>query len=243
MGLRSQCRNRYLSSGIPKCILLISDTVSDGLGNQNNRLVVTPPLPKPEALDTTVADEYSIDTAGNTAQTSAACPAMNGIKNLSNQDERGKTTTEEGPLPILDPSDSLRQRKQISVESSDSSGNKSPTPPATSRCLLQLFLHCLQTVWSVLLGGKANRHRTATCCSIPIPGTDGLHIAQIWGWQEGSVASGHISEGHRVVDRAPCTINTILRCWSSRGSLAPSLVKASMLLFTIYNQQSDDYSC
>ncbi|CAL8580831.1 hypothetical protein XPA_006548 [Xanthoria parietina] len=130
--------------------------VSDGLGNQDNRLVVTPPLPKPEALDTTVADEYSIDNAGNTAQSSAACPAMNGIKNLSNQDERGKTTTEEGPLPILDPSDSLRQRKQISVESSDSSGNKSPTPPATRRCLLQLFLHCLQTVWSVLLGGKAN---------------------------------------------------------------------------------------
>lgn len=156
MGLRSQCRNRYVFSGIPKCILLISDTVFDDLGNQNNRLVVIPPPPKPEALDSTAADKYSIDTAGNTAQTSAAFPVMNGIKNLSNQDERGKTTTEGGPLPILDPSDSLRQRKHISVESSDASDNKSPNPPAIRGCLLQLFFHCLQIVWSVLLRGKAN---------------------------------------------------------------------------------------
>ena len=148
---------------LSKYILLISDVVTDALGNQNNCLVVDPPRPRSDAIITTATDEtlYPRNIADKTAQPSLASPANNRLKNFVHRDERGQTDMEGAPLAVLDedqgllPSMSLRRRKVVSVDSSDSSSNRSPIPLAKRGNILRIFVQCLQSTWTLLFARKA----------------------------------------------------------------------------------------
>ncbi|KAL8900522.1 MAG: hypothetical protein Q9192_001012 [Flavoplaca navasiana] len=143
-------------------ILLISDIVTDALGNQNNCLVVDPPRPRSDAIITTATDEtlYPQNIADKTAQPSMASPANNRLEDLLHQDERGQTDMEGAPLAVpnedrgLLPSESLRRRKVFSVDSSDSSSNTSPIPLAKRGNILRIFFQCLQSIWTLLFARK-----------------------------------------------------------------------------------------
>ena len=155
-----------------RCILLISHTVTDALGNQNNRLVVTALPSEPNALDPAAADRtsYSLATMGGITQPAATCSPIDNPQSLSPREERRGLTgspcsaTGRTPPPTLDqdrqstlsvPSDSLRRRKEASVDSSDSSGDKSRTLQIPPRSILQRYFQLLQSVWYFLFGRKA----------------------------------------------------------------------------------------
>ncbi|KAL8882867.1 MAG: hypothetical protein Q9198_000195 [Flavoplaca austrocitrina] len=148
---------------LSKYILLISDIVTDALGNQNNRLVVDPPRPRSDAIITTATDEtlYPRNIADKTAQPSMASPANNRLKDFVHQDEKGQIDMEGQPLAVPDedqgllPSKSLRRRKVVSVDSSDSSSNRSPIPLAKRGNILRIFVQCLQSSWTLLFARKA----------------------------------------------------------------------------------------
>ncbi|KAL8991731.1 MAG: hypothetical protein Q9169_007701 [Polycauliona sp. 2 TL-2023] len=143
------------------------DIVIDALGNQNNCLIVTGLPPKPEGPDSAAADEtsYSEEAPANTGQPLEVHPAMNHLKAFSDKDKGDQKSIEGEPPAIcnkgqtLSPSiasESLRRRKEASVDSSDSSTNESLNPPTTTwRNIVRLFLQCLQSFWAFLFRREA----------------------------------------------------------------------------------------
>ncbi|KAL8914515.1 MAG: hypothetical protein Q9171_000868 [Xanthocarpia ochracea] len=155
-----------------RCILLISHPVTDALGNQNNRLVVTALPSEPDALDPAAADRtsYLLSTMSGTTQPAATCSPIDHPQSLSPREERrgltGSPCSAIGntPPPTLDqdrqsilsvPSDCSRRRMEASVDSSDSSGDKSRTSRIQPRSILQRIFQLLHSVWYFVFGRKA----------------------------------------------------------------------------------------
>ncbi|KAL8674434.1 MAG: hypothetical protein Q9168_001167 [Polycauliona sp. 1 TL-2023] len=151
-----------LPSSPQKRFLLISHTVTDALGNQNNRLIVTGLPSEPRDLDSAAAAETLCPE--DTAQTSATSPVMNRLDDLSNEDEGDRRMIEQESPAIHDKGQaltpsasgaSLRRRKEISVDPSHSSSKESSTPPATRGNLLRLLLGFCQSIWTLLFRREA----------------------------------------------------------------------------------------